>query len=169
MKICGIIFVSVLMLGSFAQAKSFARLAYSLSTEIEKYEEIDLSLEDLQGSLFSKLQERAEYESNIWGDTILEGDYEISQDAVALNAVSSIYNSRGIFVAYRIIYSVRAWDVADCEFDGSRLHQASAQEYDEIFKDCIEGVIIGNSFVSPGFKRSERDFNNMEYFENLFD
>lgn len=162
-----VIAISVLLLSCIAHASSFERLAYSLSTEIEKYEEIDLSLEDLQRSLFLQLQERAEYESNIWGDTILEGDYEMSRDPIVLNAVSAIYNSRGTFVAYRIIYSARAWDVADCEFDSNRLYQASAQEYGEIFKECTEGVIVGNSFVSPGLKRSERDFNNMEYFENL--
>ncbi|GEM_PF-6980519 len=161
------IVLSILLVSSFAQAKSFAELAYSLSTEIEKYEEVDLSLDVLQNKLLKKLQERAEYEANIWGDTILEGDYELSRDPIALNAVSAIYNSQGTFVAYRIIYSARAWDVADCEFDSSRLLQASDQEYGEIFRDCTEGVIVGNSFVSPGLKRSERDFNNMEYFENL--
>jgi len=161
------IVLSVLLLSSFAQAKSFAQVAYSLSTEIEKYEEIDLSISDLNGALLKKLHERAENESNIWGDTILEGDYELSRDPLALNAVSAIYNSRGALVAYRIIYSARAWDVADCDFDSSRLNQASAQEYGEIFQDCTEGVIVGNSFVSPGLKRSERDFNNMEYFEIL--
>lgn len=166
MKQFSIVF-SIILLSSFAQAKSFAQLAYSLSTEIEKYEEIDLTIEDLQSKLLQKLQERAEYESNIWGDTILEGDYELSRDPIALNSVSAIYNSRGTFVAYRITYSARAWDVADCEFDSSRLSEAAAQEYGEIFKDCTEGIIVGNSFVSPGLKRSERDFNNMEYFEIL--
>lgn len=163
---------SIVMISSIAEAKNnsgtaqkFERTAYEISTYPEKFEEVDLSLEDVDSATLRQLHVMAEKETTLWSDSILEGDYQLSDDALALNAVSAIYDGQGDFVAYRIIYSVRAWDIGACDFDWDRLAGAKGQQLDEVLKNCTEGHITGNSFVSPDLKKSERDYNNIEYFD----
>lgn len=154
-------FVSV----SEAKAPKFSEIAYEISEHPEKFEEIDLALEDVGGKILEKLLKRAHHESQIWHDTILEGDYVLQTNVVALTGVSAVYNADGLFVAYRINYSKPAWDHSMCDVDWDKFHNATEEERPELMKECVAGFIVGSSFVSPNLRQSVRDFNAIEEFQ----
>nr|BFD68655.1 hypothetical protein HAGR004_36770 [Bdellovibrio sp. HAGR004] len=75
-------------------------------------------------------------QAQVWGDTILEGDYHAA-GRTRLDEVMAFYkNSR--LIGYKIQYSEKAWYVGDCDFNGKR----------ESLKGCKEGRIIEGSYVS---------------------
>lgn len=82
------------------------------------------------------LKHVATTQAQIWGDTILEGDYYAS-GRTRLDSVEAFYRNNDL-VGYKIRYSEKAWYTGDCDFDGSR----------ESLKYCKEGRIIEGSFVS---------------------
>lgn len=75
-------------------------------------------------------------QAQIWGDTILEGDY-YSAGRTRLDEVLAFYKGERL-VGYKITYSEKAWYVGDCNFNGTR----------ESLKDCSSGRIIEGSYVS---------------------
>lgn len=81
----------------------------------------------------------ANHQSNIWADTILEGDYE-AEVPERIDVIEGIYRGEQL-IAYRLIYSAKAWLVNP---DGSRE---------------LEGRIVEASFVSPAFSSWMRDEN----------
>ncbi|WP_413568967.1 hypothetical protein ACLWBD_16030 [Bdellovibrio sp. HCB117] len=75
-------------------------------------------------------------QAQIWGDTILEGDYYAS-GRTRLDQVMAFYKGQEL-IGYKIQYSEKAWYTGDCEFDGSRAS----------LKGCQEGRIVEGSYVS---------------------
>ncbi len=69
----------------------------------------------------SKLEKIAFAQAQIWGDTILEGDY-YAENEISLDEIEGIYRGRGELVAYRITYSAKSWMTAECEFDRRSSH-----------------------------------------------
>lgn len=76
-------------------------------------------------------------QAQVWGDTILEGDY-YSSGRTRLDEVIAFYKVDQL-VGYKIQYSEKAWYTGDCAFNGTR---ASLQ-------GCQEGRIVEGSYVSP--------------------
>lgn len=89
--------------------------------------------QDLQKSL----QKIAFEQAQIWGDTILEGDY-VADGNTRLDEVTAYYKSNKI-VGYKIQYSEKAWYTGDCNYDGKQ----------ESLKECRQGRISEVSYVSP--------------------
>lgn len=83
-----------------------------------------------------RLKEIAFDQAQIWGDTILEGDYH-SAGRTRLDEVVAYYKYNAV-VGYKIKYSEKAWYVGSCDFDGSQ----------ESLKGCDEGRIVEGSYVS---------------------
>ncbi|WP_373998726.1 hypothetical protein [Bdellovibrio bacteriovorus] len=97
------------------------------------------------------------HQSNIWADTILEGDYQ-SEGDTRLDEVVAIFKSSNL-IGYKITYSEKAWDTASCDFDYE-------DESEDKYQDCTEGRIVESSFVSKDFKTYFRDDNAMaEFFD----
>ena len=96
-----------------------------------------------------RLQQIAWDQAQIWGDTILEGDYW-ADDEVLLDLVQAVYRE-GVQVAWRISYSSKAFDTSIC----------SPNEYADNdparFNGCISGRIHESSFVSMDLKSFIRD------------
>lgn len=104
--------------------------------------------ENIHQALFEKAVELAQ----VWGDTILEGDYHVA-DKVRLDRYERmVRNDKLLF--YYITYSDKAWDVSDCAFDGDP----------KDLKDCVSGRIVESAFVSPDFKHARVDEKNMAKF-----
>ncbi|WP_374075942.1 hypothetical protein [Bdellovibrio bacteriovorus] len=82
------------------------------------------------------LKKIAVEQAQIWGDTILEGDYH-SAGRTRLDSVLAFYKDNQL-VGYKIQYSEKAWYTGECEFNGKR----------ESLKDCQEGRIVEGSYVS---------------------
>ncbi len=99
------------------------------------------------------LQKVAVAQSNIWIDTILEGDFYSEGNTQIDNVVAIFYSST--LVAYKITYSERAWYLGDCEYDG--VHEGS-------LAGCQEGVIRESTFVAPDFKTFVRNSDEIADF-----
>jgi hypothetical protein len=79
-------------------------------------------------------------QAQIWGDTILEGDY-YSMGQTQLDEVLALFRNETL-IGYKISYSERAWYTGDCDFDNSD---------EATLKNCSEGRIHESAFVSPDF------------------
>lgn len=75
-------------------------------------------------------------QAQVWGDTILGGDY-YTAGRTRLDEVVAYYK-KGALIGYKIKYSEKAWDTNNCPFDGTK----------SSLKDCREGRIIEGSYVS---------------------
>lgn len=84
----------------------------------------------------SELAQIATAQAQIWGDTILEGDYH-ADGHTRLDSVIAYYK-KGQLVGYKIEYSEKAWYTGDCEFDGTA----------ESLGACQPGRIVEGSYVS---------------------
>ncbi|KHD88649.1 MAG: hypothetical protein OM95_07535 [Bdellovibrio sp. ArHS] len=93
-------------------------------------------LNKLSAATKDTLKKVAFDQAQIWGDTILEGDYYAS-GRTRLDQVVAFYKDQDL-VGYKIQYSEKAWYTGDCEFDGSRAS----------LKSCQEGRIVEGSYVS---------------------
>ncbi|MEK2647010.1 hypothetical protein [Bdellovibrio sp. BCCA] len=82
------------------------------------------------------LKKIAVEQAQVWGDTILEGDYHAT-GRTRLDSVLAFYKGNEL-VGYKIQYSEKAWYTGDCDFNGSR----------ESLKGCKEGRIVEGSYVS---------------------
>lgn len=94
-------------------------------------------INQISAQLQNRLLRIADEQAQSWGDTILEGDY-YADGNVRLDSVVAIYRDNQV-MAYRISYSERAWNTADCSFDGSEVS----------LNECHEGRISEGSYVSP--------------------
>jgi hypothetical protein len=94
-------------------------------------------------------------QAQIWGDTILEGDY-YSAGQTQLDYVVALFQDNAL-IGYKITYSERAWFIGDCDFNGSD---------EDVLKSCREGRIHESTFVSPDFKTFFRDDEDFAGFED---
>lgn len=96
----------------------------------------------------------ASAQAQIWGDTILEGDYAASNDTQIdhIDALTRL----GAVIAYRIVYSQQAWNTSTCSYTGR------PKELDQ----CEEGRIREASFVSPDLLSWLRDPKAYADFES---
>jgi hypothetical protein len=78
-------------------------------------------------------------QAQIWGDTILEGDFHTAGRTRLDSAV--VYFKGNRVVGFKIRYSEKAWNTSECAFDGTK----------GSLKDCAQGRIAEESFVSPDF------------------
>ena len=97
-------------------------------------------------------------QAQIWGDTILEGDY-VAEGKTQLDRVFAIYEN-GQFLGYKIRYSEQAWYVGECDYN---------QDDRSTLKDCTEGRIHESSFVSPDFSTYFRDESDLADFQSSED
>lgn len=75
-------------------------------------------------------------QAQIWGDTILEGDY-VADGQTRLDKVLAFYKDNQL-VGYKIQYSEKAWYTGDCNYDGK----------EESLNNCQDGRIEEGSYVS---------------------
>ncbi len=97
-------------------------------------------LNKLVAPLKEQLKQIAFEQAQIWGDTILGGDYA-SSGSTRLDLVTGFYKNQKL-VGYTIQYSEKAWYTGDCSYDGKR----------ESLKKCKEGRITEVSYVSSDLK-----------------
>lgn len=94
-------------------------------------------LNKLSAQVRTLLKQVAVHQAQIWGDTILEGDY-YANGRTRLDEVVGFYKN-GQIVGYKIQYSEKAWYTGDCQFNGKK----------ESLVGCQEGRIVEGSYVSP--------------------
>jgi hypothetical protein len=109
---------------------------------------------------FNRIQKQVEdaatEQAQVWGDTILEGDYA-AEGNTRLDEVIAIYKQNTL-QGYKFTYSEKAWMTSDCDFDGQSQESLNA---------CLQGRIVESSYASPDFSILERDPDHLaEFHEN---
>lgn len=104
-------------------------------------------------ALLVRFEQIAWDQAQIWGDTILEGDYH-ADGKTRLDSVIELY-SEDELVGYKITYSEGAWDTSTCSYNGQN---------DQALANCTAGRIVESSFVSPDFRTYLADQNQFAEF-----
>lgn len=95
-------------------------------------------------------------QAQVWGDTILEGDYA-AEGNTRLDAVAKLYRHHE-HIGYLITYSEKAWETGNCLYDGIN---------DATLLGCIEGRIYESSYVSLDFREYFYDSKTMAIFKTM--
>lgn len=93
-------------------------------------------------------------QGEIWGDTILEGDYE-ADGKTQLDRVERL-SVDGRMALYRVTYSERAWDTSQCTPKDASSSQS--------LEACVEGRIEESTLVSLDLMSWVRDERNFAAF-----
>ncbi|RYE42700.1 MAG: hypothetical protein EOP48_23270 [Sphingobacteriales bacterium] len=133
-------------------------IVFKKFSEETVYEFASSRKQKLNSASREKLSRVALSQSNVWADTILEGDY-IADKKPRLDVVSGIFEN-GELVGYKITYSEKAWYIGDCDYD---------YENASTLKGCTKGRIYESSFVSPDFETYFRDLNEIADFQSSED
>lgn len=112
-----------------------------------------ISLNQLSSLQRLRLTKIAARQAQVWGDTILEGDY-YAEGYTRLDKVLAFYKGSDL-VGFKIQYSEKAWFIGECNFDDTK---ASLQS-------CQEGRIVEESYVSPEAKTYFSDEEHYAAFE----
>jgi hypothetical protein len=126
--------------------KEIEKLAASCSKHMCKdpYAKVNLYQHPAPKELFPLLKtfEAIAFEhAQIWGDTILEGDYA-ADGKTRLDLVFALYKN-SLLIGYLITYSEKAWDTSRCKYDGIN---------NDTLVDCQPGRIIESVYLSKNFK-----------------
>lgn len=166
------IFISLLMSISHAQAQQLnarevAKLFYNSGCQRSQYGRCQNGitietyhsgqLRSLPEGLHSLLLKKAFVQAQIWGDTILEGEYA-AEGKTQLDSVTLIRSQQKI-LGFVITYSERAWYTGNCSYN-SRMPQT--------LRSCEEGRIRETAFVSTNLRESEVDQNQFADFSSRY-
>ncbi len=164
--------IAALTLGTFnAQASSdvrypdrnsFFEFAWNYAHNADQYEEVQLTPHDLDKKTLQKLHHWADQNAIIWYDTVLEGDFQESDDALHLDEISALYDASGNLAAFHITYSRLAWATDSCEFDSEEFE---SKRKEDVLQNCPSGHIKESAFISPDLRYSEVDDNARADFE----
>lgn len=111
-------------------------------------------LRQLPRPLFHKLQMLAYEQAQIWGDTILEGDY-VADGNTKIDRITVIKRGNQI-IGYAITYSERAWFVGECRY---------VHNQPDTLTGCKEGRIYETSFASADLSEAKVDENQFAVFK----
>jgi hypothetical protein len=110
---------------------------------------IDLSTNTLPNGIRAQLLYIAAEQTQIWADTILEGDYVVEND-VKIDSVETVQMD-GIFLGYRITYSSQAYETSACD---AQVNIAM----------CTQGRIVESTFAAPELNAWIRDAKHLADF-----
>jgi|GEM_PF-2696380 len=99
------------------------------------------------------LYEIAYVQAQIWGDTILEGDF-FTDGKVQVQKVKVLYKGQ-TRVGFSITYYEKAWYTGDCDFQVGK---------PDSLRSCRPGHIVESSFVSTNATEAQVDENQFAKF-----
>lgn len=164
MKTLILTIISLFAINSYAgqiSARDVSRIFYSAKCDqrcqqgviIQYYETKELFR--LPAQLYRELTKVSYDQAQIWGDTILEGDYVADGRTKLENVIVIQQNSR--VVGYAVTYSERAWYVGECGY----IHRRP-----DTLVSCEEGRIYERSFVTADLNEAEVDQNQFADFKS---
>jgi len=135
--------------------------------ESKQYTSTEVEISKLTAQENKALLEAANDESNIWGDTILEGDYILdSQSKIELVTVEKLVSNASEFLGYRIVYQHGAYETGSCEVDWEAADENPEAFQEQLNNDCTRGHIVAGAYVTPDFKEHFRDEDAIEDFSD---
>ena len=158
MKLLAAMFLTVLSCNAFATAEEAYYDRVHAAVEAGDFEMVDLDLKELTSVQQKNLYKAAYEEFNVWGDTILEGDYALDPDAdMKLSAVEKMMDAEGEFISYRIVFSHAAFDTSSCDVDWDLASDDPRSFKEQLTENCTSGNISEGAYVSPDYKFQFRD------------
>lgn len=127
-------------------AEWFEKIGTAMGSDQAVIRPLDLETNVIPTAVQVRLATIADDQAQIWGDTILEGDF-YAEDEVRLDSVDAILVDAAL-VGYRITYSSVAFDTSSCEVSMQQSPVASG---------CLQGRIFESSYVSPQLESWTRD------------
>ena len=127
-----------------------------------------MKLSELPKEVQQRLQDIAMKESDVWVDTILEGDFQLGNEDLSVDMFEALVDGRGAAVAFRMKISQHAFFTGECLTNVEYPEFMNNQErIDYLYQnECSDGRISSYILVSTDFKNHERDPNNYEEFDN---
>lgn len=127
------------------------------TTEVYSY---STDLVEVDESLFEQLLSIAQSQSEVWVDTILEGDVASLGD-VRLDEIEQLMDGDSL-LGYRITYSQQAWATGDCD-----LSKATSEDLrkPEAFAQCAEGRIYESAYVTANLSSYFADYDAVAELE----
>lgn len=122
-------------------------------TQTQIYD-LENSHNDLPQDAFQKLSEKAVDQAQIWGDTILEGDY-YADGKTRLLTVTALYKDN-VLVGYHFTYFEKAWFTGSCHVNDN---------FNNLEK-CQEGRIVEGSYVTKDMTAVTNDIEQYAQFQN---
>lgn len=136
--------------GAITPANFLTREIYSYSMDLVEVDE----------SLHEQLLSIAQSQSEVWVDTILEGDVASIGD-IRLDEIEELKDGK-LLLGYRITYSQQAWGTADCD-----LSELTSEQYRNpaSFAQCAEGRISESAFVTADLGTYFADYDAVAQLE----
>lgn len=133
--------------GCMQVSSGACRSGYNVQTFIgQQFQQLPLQVQ-------KALYDIAHVQAQIWGDTILEGDF-FADGKVQVQKVKVLYKGQRR-VGFSITYYERAWYTGDCDFQHNR---------PESLRSCRPGHIVESSFVSTNATEAQVDENQFAKF-----
>lgn len=136
---------------AFQQSQCFERSRCVNGYSIQKLQAEQL--QQLQPQIKNSLVAIAQSQAQIWGDTILEGDFW-ADGKTTVQTVTVLRSGQKV-LGFHITYAERAWYVGDCQFQSNR---------PESLRQCRPGLIMESSFVSNRLDDAHVDENQFAKF-----
>lgn len=139
------------------QFLSFVRnrgIANSISLQAQVAYDYDENRFEVDESLFEQLLSIAQSQSEIWGDTILEGDVWTLGE-IRVDRIEYLFDGDEL-LGYRITYSQKGWETAFCDLTG-----ATVEDYnrEETFAQCAEGRVYESAYATADLRAYFIDYN----------
>lgn len=147
----------------------FAKFASTLTEKLNNkiFSQIAVEQNSFTSNQKVRLSEVVDQEQSIWFDTILEGDYQLGADDLAIDEISKVYNENNMPVAYRVRFSQDAFDTGSCDYDSEYVYQHPEQTVDVLTKaGCTHGRIVGYTIISLDLQFHVRDNEEIESFQD---
>lgn len=167
-KLLGLLAILILQLPVMAQASHQQFLDYlktHASTTPANFEAREIysysrDFVEVDESLHEQLLSIAQSQSEVWVDTILEGDVA-SLGEIRLDEIEELKDGDSV-LGYRITYSQQAWSTADCD-----LSEATSDELrnPEVFAQCAEGRIFESAYVIADLSTYFADYSALAELE----
>lgn len=115
---------------------------------------------DLKPADKSMLEEVMSSFLDLWGDTILEGDFGAKIELASLYSVETIADQDGQLAGYFMTYKVPGWYTGECEIN------SEADTQDEVYAKCEKILISESAFVSLDGQEADLDYETVGNFES---
>ncbi len=117
-------------------------------------------LVEVDESLHEQLLSIAQSQSEVWVDTILEGDVAALGE-IRLDEIEQLMDGNSL-LGYRITYSQQAWSTANCD-----ISEASSEELrtPSAFAQCAEGRIFESAYATANLATYFADYDALAELE----
>jgi len=167
MKLLSAIILVSFSLNAFAATTEELSAKLSAALESKQYTSTEVEISKLSAQENKALLEAATDESDIWGDTILEGDYTLDpKGKIELVSVEKLAAKNAEFLGFRIVYQHGAYDIGSCEIDWDVAEENPDAFKEQLENDCTHGHISAGAYVTPDFKEHFRDEDSIEDFSD---